>query len=127
MPCTGHVVYACLCVAAAVVFCAVDGAGDDWVGVDGSGKPWVCTTGKEQSPINIVAPAAAAALLVTEHRVQYELGVVASNGSNIRVANNGHSVQVSWPGVATPPKVTITVKGEDANSRGRDRADSGCF
>lgn len=91
---------------------AADGAGDDWVGVDGAGKPWVCTTGTAQSPINIVTSAAATAALANEHRVQYELGAVASNGSNIRLANNGHSVQVSWTGAAVTPKLTITVKGE---------------
>lgn len=94
------------------VLCAADGAGDDWVGADGTGQPWVCTTGTAQSPINIVTSAAATAALANKHRVQYELGAVASNGSNIRLVNNGHSVQVSWTGAAVQPKLTIAVKGE---------------
>jgi hypothetical protein len=111
--------------------------------VDGTGTPWVCASGQQQSPINLPAaafaggaadPAAAASssssssggsagsagsvavLPVSEaHATLFELGAIASNGSNIVVANTGHTVQVSWAlqeqqgGAA--PSISIAVRG----------------
>lgn len=88
-----------------------DSAGDDWVGQDGLGKPWMCTTGKQQSPINILTTSSVTKALATEQRVTYDLGAVVSNGSNVIISNNGHSVQVTWDQPAFKPGVTITVKG----------------
>lgn len=81
------------------------------MGSDDSGKPWVCTTGKQQSPINILTSGAATRTLANEHRATYELGAVSSNGSNVVLVNDGHSVQVSWTRAGFDPKITITVKG----------------
>lgn len=81
------------------------------MGTDGSGKPWVCTTGKHQSPINILTSAAATKPLATEHKATYELGAVSSNGSNVLVVNNGQGVQVSWTQAGFAPVVKFVVKG----------------
>lgn len=94
------------------MFCTpcADAAGDGWVGTDSAGKPWACTTGQQQSPINIVTAAAATKPLANEHRAMFELGAAVSNGTNVLLVNNGASVQVSWTQTFSP-KVTITVKG----------------
>lgn len=76
----------------------------------------MCTTGKQQSPINLLTSTAATNPVANEHRADFELGAVVSNGSNIRISNNGHSVQVSWTQADTIPKVLITVKGERASA-----------
>lgn len=102
-----------------------DSAGDDWVGQDGSGRPWVCTTGKQQSPINILTTASVSKALPTEQRVTYNLGAVVSNGSNIVITNDGHSVQITWDQPGFTPGVTITVKGMCAGHRGASH--TGCM
>jgi carbonic anhydrase len=82
------------------------------VGTDSAGKPWACTTGQQQSPINVVTTAAATKALANEHRATFELGAaVSSNGSNVLLVNNGQGVQVSWTQTGFSPKVLITVKG----------------
>lgn len=102
------------------LWAAADALGSDWVGVDAAGKPWTCATGQQQSPINLPAGASAAVRAVpNDQRALYELGTLASNGSNVVVSNTGHTVQVSWAlpaaagggGSGTAPKVTIAVRG----------------
>lgn len=86
--------------------------------MDGSGKPWVCTTGKQQSPINLLTAQSATTVsaVANEHRAVFQLGAVTANGTSVRLTNNGHSVQVSWTDVGFAPKVLITVKGESHGS-----------
>lgn len=94
-----------------VLFPAADAAGDDWMGTDGAGKPWACTTGQQQSPINLVTAAPSTRALANEHRAKFELGAAVSNGSNVLLVNNGQGVRVSWTQPGFSPKVTITAKG----------------
>lgn len=91
-----------------------DAAGQDWVGSDAAGKPWVCTTGQQQSPVNLPVESVAAVAVANEHITTFDLGVLASNGSNVAVANNGHSVQVSWPQQQPgfSPTVSVSIQGE---------------
>jgi hypothetical protein len=71
----------------------------------------MCTTGKQQSPINILTSSSVTKALASEQRVTYDLGALVSNGSNVIITNNGHSVQVTWDQPGFKPGVTITVKG----------------
>ncbi|KAF8055645.1 CAH2 [Scenedesmus sp. PABB004] len=82
-----------------------DQAGADWEGRDAAGAPWVCLTGTQQSPVNL-APAAAAPLA---HAARFSLGALPSNGSNVAVANTGHSVQVFWDDDAFAPRLTVPI------------------
>jgi carbonic anhydrase len=91
-----------------------DAAGDDWSGT--------CSTGQAQSPINLPLTTTAA-LIDPQHRAVFELGVAASNGTNvIALTNTGHSVQVSWAqgsGSAFAPKITLAIQGGVGCVRGR--------
>jgi hypothetical protein len=54
----------------------------------------------------------AAAPLDASHKASWQLGSLTANGSNLGVANNGHSVQVFWQDPAFEPYVSLVVQGE---------------
>lgn len=82
--------------------------GENWAGVDKFGKPWVCVTGKEQTPINIprsmTSPLAgpAAGTVPKAANSLFNYGSLTSNGSDINVLNNGHTIQVEFKGAKMP-------------------------
>jgi len=91
---------------------STDFAGDNWLGTDATGKPWVCLTGKRQSPVNLpLTGGAPSTVIAPEHAINWQLGTLTSNGSNIAVANNGHSVQLSWTDPAAAPKISVVLQG----------------
>lgn len=94
--------------------CPADQSGDDWSGTDAQGDPWVCLTGQQQSPVNLPTAATAVSLLDATHRSIFQLGSMVSNGSNIRVRNSGHSVEVAWNDPNFAPKISIVVQGKVA-------------
>ncbi|KXZ50480.1 hypothetical protein GPECTOR_16g655 [Gonium pectorale] len=86
-----------------------------WEGVDGTGKPWVCMTGKKQSPINLPTTKTISRI-PRAHQTRWSYPNLVSNGSNIEIINNGHTIQVEWLG-AYNAEVDITVPANptDAN------------
>eukprot|EP00775_Hariotina_reticulata_P005414 gene5414-5647_t len=88
-----------------------DFAGDDWLGTDAAGTPWICLTGKQQSPVNLpVTAGTSSTAIAPEHVTSWQLGTLTSNGSNVAIANNGHSVQLSWSDPAAAPKVMVALQ-----------------
>ncbi|KAJ9516610.1 hypothetical protein QJQ45_015218 [Haematococcus lacustris] len=71
--------------------------GSDWVGVDSTNSSWACMTGQRQSPINIALRAPNTVQGQQRLRSTFSYSSMRSNGSNIQVFNNGHTVQVQWP------------------------------
>ncbi len=84
-----------------------------------TGAPWICPTGTTQSPIDIYAGsntggppflAALSSLIITlversppspagqkapaSLRTQFSYGPLVSNGTNLQILNNGHTIQV---------------------------------
>jgi hypothetical protein len=92
--------------------CLAGLAGEDWVGSAADGTAWICQTGQQQSPVNLPASADAAAPLDASHKASWVLGSLTANGSNVGVANNGHSVQVFWQDAGFEPYVSLVVQGE---------------
>lgn len=90
--------------------------GDDWTGVDAAGKPWACPTGLKQSPIDIV-PETGRPSIAKKLQTRWRYPTLVSNGSNVEVINNGHVIQVEWPGVPRyASAVTIAVPDVIDNS-----------
>jgi carbonic anhydrase len=87
-------------------------AGEDWLGSDADGTAWICQTGQQQSPVNLPASADAAAPLDASHKASWVLGSLTATGSNVGVANNGHSVQLFWQDAGFEPYVNLVVQGE---------------
>uniref|UniRef100_A0A7S0R8K9 carbonic anhydrase n=2 Tax=Chlamydomonas leiostraca TaxID=1034604 RepID=A0A7S0R8K9_9CHLO len=87
-----------------------DFAGLDWHGKAADGSPWVCHSGGQQSPLNI-PPASALPRLPAEAVAQLDLGVLLSNGTNIQVINNGHTIQVESSGWRGVSNITVAVPG----------------
>ncbi|GLC58323.1 hypothetical protein PLESTB_001346500 [Pleodorina starrii] len=89
-------------------------AGDDWNGVDASGRPWRCLSGLRQSPINVPPLSVKRDGLLSSVlnllgsggddtdeiprnlRTSWSYPRLVSNGSNVEVINNGHTIQVEW-------------------------------
>ncbi|GLC40443.1 hypothetical protein PLESTB_001346600 [Pleodorina starrii] len=89
-------------------------AGDDWNGVDASGRPWRCLSGLRQSPINVPPLSVKRDGLLSSVlnllgsggddtdeiprnlRTSWFYPRLVSNGSNVEVINNGHTIQVEW-------------------------------
>ncbi|GLC40446.1 hypothetical protein PLESTB_001346800 [Pleodorina starrii] len=89
-------------------------AGDDWNGVDASGRPWRCLSGLRQSPINVPPLSVKRDGLLSSIlnilgsggddtdeiprnlRTTWFYPRLVSNGSNVEVINNGHTIQVEW-------------------------------
>lgn len=82
-------------------------AGADWVGKDSKGDSWSCLTGSKQSPINIVS--SNSPRVSPGHQTKIDLGTLTSNGSNVEVINNGHTVQVEWVDSKFTPLVSIVL------------------
>lgn len=84
--------------------------GDDWVGVDGTNTSWSCTTGKKQSPINIVG-ASTMSKGISALRTSWSYNQLVANGSNVKVYNNGHTIQVQWDAGALVSSVKVQTTG----------------
>ncbi|KXZ50481.1 hypothetical protein GPECTOR_16g656 [Gonium pectorale] len=84
-----------------------------WEGVDGAGKPWVCKSGKRQSPLNLPS-SKAISHIPRAHQTRWSYPNLVSNGSNIEIINNGHTIQVEW---LSPygAEVNITVPANATN------------
>lgn len=80
--------------------------GKDWVGVDGNGNPWVCTTGTEQSPVNLVNPRNYQSGSLST-RTTWSYSPITSTGSNVQIFNNGHTIQVQWSQGALASNVEV--------------------
>jgi carbonic anhydrase len=66
--------------------------------------PHQCGNGREQSPINIVNPRTASL-----PPLQFSYGTV----NQLRVENNGHSIEVTIPSAAPANRVTLRINGVD--------------
>eukprot|EP00882_Tetradesmus_deserticola_P012939 GHRQ01013715.1.p1 GENE.GHRQ01013715.1~~GHRQ01013715.1.p1 ORF type:complete len:210 (+),score=68.54 GHRQ01013715.1:255-884(+) len=89
-------------------------AGEDWIGNEADGSAWICQSGQQQSPINLPVSSDAAEPLDASHKATWALGSLAANGSNVRVANNGHSVQVLWQDPSFKPYISLVVQAGQA-------------
>lgn len=85
-------------------------SGADWNGTDAEGQPWLCLTGYSQSPINIATYQGLPAIS-SANAAAFDLGVLTSNGSNVAVINNGHTVQLQWEDQGWAPSLTFAVPG----------------
>ncbi|KAG2453802.1 hypothetical protein HYH02_002009 [Chlamydomonas schloesseri] len=86
--------------------------GLDWDGTDPYNNSWVCKSGHRQSPIHI-HPERNYPPIPDAGRAVFDLGVLTSNsdGSNIQVINNGHTIQLEWTDPSWAPNVTIALPG----------------
>ncbi|KAG2497147.1 hypothetical protein HYH03_004738 [Edaphochlamys debaryana] len=82
--------------------------GLDWEGVDKANLPWDCKSGTRQSPIHL-HPERAYAPVPEAARSLFDVGVVTSNGSNVQVINNGHTIQLEWADPAWAPNLTVAL------------------
>eukprot|EP00199_Chlamydomonas_sp_CCMP681_P002113 CAMPEP_0119105060 /NCGR_PEP_ID=MMETSP1180-20130426/3108_1 /TAXON_ID=3052 ORGANISM="Chlamydomonas cf sp, Strain CCMP681" /NCGR_SAMPLE_ID=MMETSP1180 /ASSEMBLY_ACC=CAM_ASM_000741 /LENGTH=388 /DNA_ID=CAMNT_0007090001 /DNA_START=133 /DNA_END=1299 /DNA_ORIENTATION=- len=78
--------------------------GDDWDG--GANDTWTCKSGKNQSPINLLS-GLFASKGDPKRRTKISYKVMRSNGTNIQVFNNGHTIQVQWKGGVLDSTVVI--------------------
>ncbi|KAF6251162.1 alpha carbonic anhydrase [Scenedesmus sp. NREL 46B-D3] len=85
-------------------------AGEDWVGTAADGSAWACQSGQQQSPVNLPVSPDAAAPLDALHKASWALGSLTANGSNVRVANDGHGVQVFWQDPSFKPYISLVVQ-----------------
>ncbi|KAG2488581.1 hypothetical protein HYH03_012900 [Edaphochlamys debaryana] len=68
-------------------------------GVDATGKPWVCMSGTRQSPINVPWSGVLdhkGSHVQPQHQTHWHYSDLVSNGSNVEVINNGHTIQIEW-------------------------------
>lgn len=79
------------------------------------------------TPLTLLQPQLRWATQVTRERSTSfdRLGKLTSNGHNIEVVNNGHTIQVEWLDSAFEPHVELTVPSElllDSASRTRSKS-----
>ncbi|GFH25088.1 alpha-carbonic anhydrase domain-containing protein [Haematococcus lacustris] len=70
--------------------------GADWDGFDDLNTSWTCMTGRRQSPINVALKSPNTVPGQPRLKTTWSYTRMRSNGSNIKVFNNGHTVQVQW-------------------------------
>ncbi|KAF6251165.1 hypothetical protein COO60DRAFT_1645359 [Scenedesmus sp. NREL 46B-D3] len=87
----------------------------DWLARTGLAQPQMAAHGRasqaSSSPQSTcpVSPDAAAPLDAL-HKASWALGSLTANGSNVRVANDGHGVQVFWQDPSFKPYISLVVQ-----------------
>lgn len=85
--------------------------GQNWVGFDSYNKSWACLTGKQQTPINVPTYFQSRAFddgVSQEDATVFQYGTFTSNGSDIQILNNGHTIQVQFNS-ARMPQIQVKV------------------
>ncbi|KAF6259944.1 alpha carbonic anhydrase [Scenedesmus sp. NREL 46B-D3] len=85
-----------------------------YVGLDWPHEYPTCT-GALQSPIHIPGHTSFQAVVPGEHSI-FDYGLLASNGSNVKVVNNGHTVQVVFPAEYVH-NASVVAKGDPATTK----------
>lgn len=70
--------------------------GENWAGFDAFGKEWLCGMGSSQAPINIPTATSTSPRVAQDANSLFTFGSFKSNGSNLVVLNNGHTIQVEF-------------------------------
>lgn len=88
--------------------------GDDWEGYSvaaDTNVTWKCMTGTGQSPINFNKGDQSGSKASTKLRTKMKYPPLMSNGSDVTIINNGHTIQVQWDATHFKPQAMIPFKG----------------
>jgi carbonic anhydrase len=83
--------------------------GDDWPGMTANNSGWACD-GSKQSPVDFPRPNSLTKM-PKKAATEWSYTPLVSNGSNIQVWNNGHTINVVGLGLESTVKVSVPVDG----------------